>query len=137
MKRNTASTDRSKNDRITRNKKECDIATYKTRAEIIAQNPVRDGDDELLTSSKVCAIVGISTTTLSRWNTESPPRIPFVRLSKGNYRWRKSELEAYLERQHVDRRKVDRRSGSCGFPISRRTTDRRSVDRGSVEKLTV
>ena len=48
--------------------------------------------------------MGISTTTLSRWNTESPPRIPFVRLSKGNYRWRKSELEAYLERQLVDRR---------------------------------
>jgi len=137
MKRNTARTDRSKNDRITRNKKECEIATYKTRAEIIAQNPVRDGEDELLTSAKMCAIVGISTTTLSRSNTESPPRIPFVRLSKGNYRWRKSELEAYLERQHVDRRKIERRSGSGGFPISRRTTDRRSVDRGSVEKLTV
>jgi hypothetical protein len=46
-------------------------------------------------------------------------------------------VEAYLERQHVDRRKIERRSGSGGFAISRRTTDRRSVDRGSVEKLTV
>jgi len=78
----------------------------------------------------VCAIVDISTTILSRWNTESPPRIPFVRLSKGNYRWRKSELEAYLECQHVDRRKINGRTGSSGFAISRRTTDRRSVDRG-------
>ena len=129
-------THRSKNDRIT-NKKECEIETYKTRAEIIAQNPVRDGDDELLTSAKVCAIVGISTTTLSRWNTESPPRIPFVRLSKGNYRWRKSELEAYLQRQHVDRRKVDRRNDSSGVQIERRAVDRRSVDRGSIVELRV
>lgn len=123
-------THRSKKDRIIRNKKQSEIATYKTRAEIIAQNPVRDGDDELLTSAKVCAIVGISTTTLSRWNTERPPRIPFVRLSKGNYRWRKSELEAYLQRQHVDRRKFSRRSDNSGFAIERRAADRRSVDRG-------
>jgi hypothetical protein len=74
-KRNTASTDRSKN-RIT-NKKECEIATYKTRAEIIAQNPVREGDEDYLRSARVCAILGISSTTLSRWNTEKPPRIPF------------------------------------------------------------
>jgi hypothetical protein len=40
---------RSKNDRNDRklSNKECEIATYKTRAEIIAQNPVREGDDEL------------------------------------------------------------------------------------------
>jgi len=127
-------THRSKNDGMNRHNEECEIATYKTRAEIIAQNPVRDGDDELLTSARVCAIVGISTTTLSRWNTESPPRIPFVRLSKGNYRWRKSELEAYLERQHVDRRKVDRRGDNIVSPIERRAASRRSVDR-SVERL--
>jgi len=89
-----------------------------------------------LTSAKVCAIVGISTTTLSRWNTESPPRIPFLRLSKGNYRWRKSELEAYLDRQHVDRRKIERRSGNVGSPIQRRTADRRYADRG-IDKLTI
>src|SRR5450432_2641270 len=126
-------THRSKNGRIT-NKKGCEIATYKTRAEIIAQNPVRDGDDEFLRSERVCAIVGISSTTLSRWNNESPPRIPFVRLSKGNYRWRKSELEAYMERLHVDRRKVERRSDNIESPIQRRTADRRSIDR-RVEKL--
>ena len=129
-------THRSKNDRITRNKKAIEIATYKTRAEIISLNPVRDGDDELLTSAKVCAIVGISTTTLSRWNTESPPRIPFLRLSKGNYRWRKSELEAYLDRQHVDRRKIERRSGNVGSPIQRRTADRRYADRG-IDELAI
>jgi predicted DNA-binding transcriptional regulator AlpA len=128
-------THRSKNDRITRNKKECEIAKYKTRAEIIRENPVREGEEDWLRSARVCAIVGISTTTLSRWNTESPPRIPFVRLSKGNYRWRKSDLEAYLQRQQVDRRKVDRRIGSIESPIQRRTTDRRSVDRRSIEKL--
>jgi predicted DNA-binding transcriptional regulator AlpA len=125
-------THHSKNDRIN-NKKECEIATYKTRAEIIAQNP--DGDDEFLRSARVCAIVGISSTTLSRWNTESPPRIPFIVLSKGNYRWRKSDLEAYMERQQVDRRKIERRSGSIESPIERRAADRRDVDRRSIEKL--
>jgi predicted DNA-binding transcriptional regulator AlpA len=123
-------THRSKNDRIT-NKKECEIATYKTRAEIIAQNPVREGDDEFLRSARVCATMGISSTTLSRWNTEKPPRIPFIILSKGNYRWRKSDVEAYMVRQRVDRRKVDRRSGSIESPIQRRTADRRDVDRRS------
>jgi predicted DNA-binding transcriptional regulator AlpA len=78
----------------------------------------------------VCAIVGIATTTLSRWNTESPPRIPFVRLSKGNYRWRKSELEAYLERQQVDRR-----NGTSGVPIERRAADRRYADRARMKKF--
>jgi len=121
-------THRNKNDRIT-NKKECEIATYKTRAEIIAQNPVRDGDDEFLRSARVCAIVGISSTTLSRWNNEKPPRIPFIRLSKGNYRWRKSEVEAYMVRHEIDQRKVDRRTGSIASPIQRRTGNRRSVDR--------
>jgi predicted DNA-binding transcriptional regulator AlpA len=85
----------------------------------------------------VCAILGISSTTLSRWNTKRPPRIPFIILSKGNYRWRKSDVEAYMERQRVDRRKIERRSDNSGFAIERRTADRRNVDRGSVKKLTV
>jgi hypothetical protein len=60
---------RSKNDRndrkLSRNK-ECEIATYKTRAEIIAQKPVREGDEDYLRSARVCATLGISSTTLSR-----------------------------------------------------------------------
>jgi hypothetical protein len=83
----------------------------------------------------VCATMGISSTTLSRWNTEKPPRIPFIILSKGNYRWRKSDVEAYMVRQQVDRRKVDRRSDRSGFAIERRAADRRDVDRRSIEKL--
>jgi len=122
-----------KNDRINRHNKECEIATYKTRAEIIAQNPVREGDEDYLRSARVCATLGISSTTLSRWNTEKPPRIPFIILSKGNYRWRKSDVEAYMVLQRVDRRKVDRRSDNVESPIQRRTADRRSVDR-SVDK---
>src|SRR5882724_6593612 len=122
-----------KNDRINRHNKECEIATYKTRAEIIAQNPVREGDEDYLRSARVCTILGISSTTLSRWNTEKPPRIPFIILSKGNYRWRKSDVEAYMVLQRVDRRKVDRRSDNVESPIQRRTADRRSVDR-SVDK---
>jgi predicted DNA-binding transcriptional regulator AlpA len=122
-------THRKKNDRITRNKKECEIATYKTRAELIAQNPIRDGDEEFLNSARVCAILGISSTTLSRWNTERPPRIPFIRFSRSNYRYRKSDVEAYMNRQQVDRRKLDRRSDNIESPIQRRTGDRRRVDR--------
>ena len=120
-----------KKNRITRNKKECEIETYKTRAEIIAQNPVREGDEDYLRSARVCAIVGISSTTLSRWNTERPPRIPFIRLSKGNYRWRKSDVEAYLQRHQIDQRRVDRRTGRIASPIERRTGDRRRADRAS------
>jgi predicted DNA-binding transcriptional regulator AlpA len=123
-------THRSKNDRIT-NKKECEIATYKTRAELIQENPVRDGDEDYLRSARVCAIVGISSTTLSRWNTEKSPRMPFIILSKGNYRWRKSDVEAYLQRHQIDQRKVERRTGSIESPVERRATDRRFADRRS------
>ncbi len=70
-------THRSKNDRITRNKKECDIETYKTRAEIIAQNPVREGDEDYLRSARVCAIVGISSTTLKPLEHGETAAYPF------------------------------------------------------------
>jgi predicted DNA-binding transcriptional regulator AlpA len=120
-----------KKNRITRNKKECEIETYKTRAEIIAQNPVRDGDEDYLRSARVCATLGISSTTLSRWNTERPPRIPFIMLSRGNYRWRKSDVEAYMNSLQIDRRKLDRRKDNIESPIQRRTGDRRRVDRAS------
>ena len=123
-----------KNDRINRHNKECEIATYKTRAEIIAQNPVREGDEDYLRSARVCATLGISSTTLSRWNTEKPPRIPFIILSKGNYRWRKSDVEAYMVLQRVDRRKVDRRSDNVESPIQRRAASRRSVNRTGVKR---
>lgn len=53
----------------------------------------------------------------------------FIILSKGNYRWRKSDVEAYMVRQRVDRRKVDRRSDNIESPIQHRKADRRSVDR--------
>jgi predicted DNA-binding transcriptional regulator AlpA len=120
-----------KKNRITRNKKECEIETYKTRAEIIAENPVREGDEDYLRSARVCAIVGISSTTLSRWNTERPPRIPFIRFSRSNYRYRKSDVEAYMNSLQIDRRKLDRRKGNIESPIQRRTGDRRRADRAS------
>jgi hypothetical protein len=106
------------------------IATYKTRAEMIAENPVREGEEDYLRSARVCAMLGISSTTLSRWNTEKPPRIPFTMLSKGNYRWRLSDVEAYLERQQVCvDRKFDRRIDNIGVVVDRRTANRRDVDR--------
>jgi predicted DNA-binding transcriptional regulator AlpA len=125
---------RSKNDRNDRklSNKAGEIATYKTRAEMIAENPVREGDEDYLRSARVCAIVGISSTTLSRWDTEKPPRLPFIRLSKGNYRWRKSDVEAYLQRHQIDQRRVDRRSDRGGFTVERRAADRRYADRRTV-----
>ena len=80
-------------------------------------------------SARVCAILGISSTTLSRWNTERPPRIPFIRLSKSNYRYRKSDVEAYMNSLQIDRRKLDRRKDTIASPIQRRTRDRRRADR--------
>jgi predicted DNA-binding transcriptional regulator AlpA len=115
--------DRMKKNRIAK------IETYKTRAELIAQNPIRDGDDEFLNGAQVCSIIGISSSTLSRRNTERPPSIPFIRLKKNNYRYRKSDVEAYLQRHQIDQRKLDRRSDNIESPIQRRTGDRRRVDR--------
>jgi hypothetical protein len=77
------------------------IQTYKTRAEIIRENPIRDGEEDWLRSARVYATVGISSTTLSCWNTEKPPRVPFTILSKGNYRWRKSDVDAYMNRNGI------------------------------------
>ncbi len=112
------------------NDREGEIATYKTRAELIRENPVRDGEEDFLRSARVCAKMGISSTTLSRWTREKPPRIPFTMLSKGNYRWRLSDVEAYLERQQVCvDRKMDRRKDNIGFVVERRTGNHRDVDR--------
>ena len=118
--------DRKKN-RI--NNRECDIETYKTRAEIKRENPVREGDDEFLRGNQVCAIIGISSSTLCRGNGKTPPLIPFIRLNRNSYRYRKSDVEAYMNRHQIDRRKLDRRTDQIESPIQRRTGDRRSIDR--------
>jgi excisionase family DNA binding protein len=115
-----------KKNRIT-NKRECKIETYKTRAEMIAENPIRDGDDEFLNSAQVCAILGISSSTLSRYNRKKSIR--FTMLSQSNYRYRKSDVEAYMVSRQIDQRRVDRRKDNIGSPIQRRTGDRRRVDR--------
>ena len=108
------------------------IETYKTRAEIIAENPVREGDDEILDSSQVCAILRISSSTLGRYRQNKSIR--FTMLSQTNYRYRKSDIEAFMASRQIDQRKVDRRKDNIASPIQRRTGDRRSVDRRIIDR---
>ena len=111
-------THRSKNDRNTRNKKECEIATYKTRAEknrnvkietyktraeIIRENPIREGDDEILTGHQACAILSISSKTLKRLRDKKV--IGFIVISDGNYRYyRRRHVEAFMQRREMKAR---------------------------------
>ena len=110
------------------------IETYKTRAEIIAENPVRKGDDEFLTGNQVCALLSVSSSTLGRYRRKKIIR--FTVLSQSNYRYRKSDIEAFMVSRQIDQRRVDRRKDNIASPIQRRTGDRRDVDRRS-RKLTV
>ena len=110
------------------------IETYKTRAEIKAENPVRAGDDEFLTGNQVCARLSISSSTLGRYRRKKIIR--FTMLSQSNYRYRKSDIEAFMVSRQIDQRKVDRRRDNIESPIQRRTGDRRDIDRRS-RKLTV
>ena len=103
------------------------IETYKTRAEIIAENPVRAGDDESLTGNQVCAVLGVSSSTLGRYRQKK--NIRFTMLSQSNYRYRKSDIEAFMVSRQIDQRKVDRRRDNIESPIQRRTGDRRRADR--------
>jgi hypothetical protein len=103
------------------------IATYKTRAEIIRENPIRAGDDEILDSNQVCAVLKISSSTLGRYRRNKSIR--FTMLSQTNYRYRKSDIEAFMASRQIDQRKVDRRIDQIESPIQRRTGDRRRADR--------
>jgi Helix-turn-helix domain len=79
------------------------IETYKTRAEIKAENPIREGDDEILTGHQACAILSISSKTLKRLRDKKV--IGFIVVSAGNYRYyRKRHVEAFLERREMKAR---------------------------------
>ncbi len=81
------------------------IETYKTRAEIIRENPTREGDDELLTGQQACAILSSSSKTLKRLRDKK--EIGFIVISAGNYRYyRKRHVEAFLQRREMNARLI-------------------------------
>ena len=81
------------------------IETYKTRAEIKAENPIREGDDEILTGHQACAILSISSKTLKRLRDKK--MIGFIVISAGNYRYyRKRHVEAFLQRREMNARLI-------------------------------
>jgi Helix-turn-helix domain len=72
------------------------IETYKTRAEIIRENPIREGDDEILNDNQACAILGICSKTLKRLRDRK--MIGFIVVNAGNYRYyRQRHVDAFLK----------------------------------------
>jgi hypothetical protein len=72
------------------------IETRKTRAELIRENPIREGDDELLNSNQVCAILNICSETLR--GLRDKKAIGFIVVSAGHYRYyRKRHVEAFMQ----------------------------------------
>lgn len=57
------------------------------------------GQPLLLTEKKAAEILGFSPRTLQGWRSEGGPGLPFVRISKGCVRYRRSDIEAWLENQ--------------------------------------
>jgi Helix-turn-helix domain len=81
------------------------IETYKTRAQIKRENPVRDGDDELLTGQQTCAILDISSRTLYRLREKK--EIGFITIGTNNYRYyRKRHVEAFMQRREMNARLI-------------------------------
>ena len=79
------------------------IETYKTRAEMIRENPIREGDDELLTGHQACAILSICSKTLKRLRDKKV--IGFIVISNGNYRYyRRRHVEAFMQRREMKAR---------------------------------
>lgn len=79
------------------------IETYKTRAEMIRENPIREGDDEILNGNQACAILGICSKTLKRLRARK--MIGFIVINAGNYRYyRQRHIGAFLERREMKAR---------------------------------
>jgi excisionase family DNA binding protein len=66
--------------------------------------PAASIDDPLFTSAQVREYLSISARTLKRRCAENALR--YIRLSGGAYRFRKSEVEAFIQRRTVNARGV-------------------------------
>lgn len=67
-------------------------------------------NDQLLEAKEAADVLGVKTRTVWQWRKEG--RLPYVEISKGSFRFRKSELEEFLAQrtkkeptpsEHVDR----------------------------------
>ncbi len=56
---------------------------------------------ELLTTDEVSAITGIASPTLESWRCRRIGGPPFIKLSKGMIRYRRADLDAWLNRNLV------------------------------------
>lgn len=50
----------------------------------------------LLTEKQAAELLGFSRRTLQGWRSEGGPGLPFVRISKGCVRYRRSDIEAWI-----------------------------------------
>jgi predicted DNA-binding transcriptional regulator AlpA len=53
----------------------------------------------LLTEKKAAELLGFSQRTLQGWRSSGGPGLPFVRISKGCVRYRRCDIEAWIENQ--------------------------------------
>lgn len=53
----------------------------------------------LLTEAEAAKLLGFSRRTLQGWRSDGGPGLPFVRISKGCVRYRRSDIEAWIEDQ--------------------------------------
>lgn len=53
----------------------------------------------LLTEKTAAKLLGFSRRTLQGWRSDGGPGLPFVRISKGCVRYRRSDIEAWIEKQ--------------------------------------
>jgi len=53
----------------------------------------------LLSEKKAAELLGFSRRTLQGWRSDGGPGLPFVRISKGCVRYRRSDIEAWVEQR--------------------------------------
>lgn len=72
------------------------------RAQIIDAIPgYTINGDPLLTEKEAAAYIAMSSSTLQRWRSDHPDRIPFIKVGSHRVRYRRSALDNFLNAQTV------------------------------------
>jgi excisionase family DNA binding protein len=72
------------------------------RAQIVQQIPAYTiNGDPLLNTVEAAAYLSLSVQTLSRWRSQFPDRLPFVKVGGSRVRYRRSALDAHINAHTV------------------------------------
>ena len=72
----------------------------------IPSSPIVDPREQLLTQNDVCALLRCSRQTLWHWRRFAGFPLPFIinnAVGTGSPRWRRAEIETFLESRRADR----------------------------------